>query len=123
MSKPWVILNRRYGEDIRDPSPEQLADAIRELYVEDLSGMTEADYEEHGAGSLRFGSDDGPMYVLEATRGGILRFEQWADQDYEVQLSPTRTMTSAPQALATELFVQLASGDIAAVRGRFAQVP
>jgi hypothetical protein len=79
--EPWVILTARYGSDTSAPTNADLARAIEELYVEDLPGMTEAHYEEHGAAWIRHGFDDGPMYVLEVTRTGIVRFEEWADQD------------------------------------------
>ena len=32
--------------------------------------MTEANHEEHGTAFLRYGFDDGPMYVLEVARWG-----------------------------------------------------
>jgi hypothetical protein len=49
MSQPWVILTRRYGGDIRSPTPAQLADAITELYHGTLPGMRDDDDAEHGA--------------------------------------------------------------------------
>ena len=116
MDQPWVILEMRYGGDIDDPTPGDLARAIRELYVEDLPGMTEGDYEEHGAAFLRHGFDDGPMSVLHVTRGGIVTFEEWADQDYNVRLAPARVMTSVPPQLALELWSLLAGGRTEQVR-------
>ena len=70
MDEPWVILTRRYGGDVRNPTAEELALAIEELYVEDLQGMTEADYEEHGAAFLRNGFDDGPCTCSKSTQVG-----------------------------------------------------
>ena len=66
--EPWTILTRRYGGDVRDPSPADLAAAIHELYHEDLAGMTSADYEEHGSATLRYGFDEGPMFLVTVTR-------------------------------------------------------
>src|SRR5262249_45055584 len=56
-----------------------------------VRGMTAADYAEHGAASLRYGFDDGPMYVIEVDRLGRVRFEEWADQDYENELTETHS--------------------------------
>lgn len=116
MDEPWVILTRRYGGEVRNPTAEELARAIEELYVENLPGMTEVDYEEHGAASLRYGFDDGPMYVLEVSRGGVVALEEWADQDYQTPLSPPRLMASVPPARALELWRWLAKGAIDRVR-------
>lgn len=116
MSGPWVILSPRYGGDVRDPTADDLARAIRELYVEDLPGMMEGDYEEHGAASLRYGFDEGPMYLLDVTRGGTVTFEEWADQDYDVPIAPPRVLTSVPSQAALKLWTLLAAGDIEQVR-------
>ena len=116
MDEAWAILTRRYGGDVRNPTAEELAIAIEELYVEDLLGSTEADYEEHGAASLRYGFDDGPMYVLEVSRGGAVTLEEWADQDYQAALSPPRSIESVPPGRAMELWRWLAEGAIDKVR-------
>ncbi len=118
MNKPWVILVRRYGGDIRDPSPEQLALAIHEIYVEDLPGMTEADYEEHGAATLRHGFDEGPVYDLCVSRGGTITLEEWADQDYETPLHPERQMRSVPPEMALNLWRLLAEGSLETVHAQ-----
>lgn len=116
MARPWVILSLRYGGDIDDPTSDDLARAIRELYVEDLPGMTEGDYEEHGAAFLRHGFDDGPMSVLYDRRGGIVTFEEWADRDFNVPLAPARVMTSVTPQVALGLWMCLAGGRIEQVR-------
>jgi hypothetical protein len=116
--EPWVILTERYGSDSSAPTSADLARAIEEIYVESLPGMAEAHYEEHGAAWIRYGYDDGPMYVLEVTRAGLVRFEEWADQDYEWPLSPTKEMTSVPKEAALQLWRWLANGDLEKVRGQ-----
>jgi hypothetical protein len=118
MSDPWVILTRRYGDDIRSPSAAQLAEAVAELYQEALPGMTEGDYAEHGAASLRYGYDDGPMYVLEVSRLGDVRLEEWADQDFEQELAPPRTMHEVPEEQALQLWSWLAEGQTNRVRSQ-----
>jgi hypothetical protein len=117
MTRPgWLILSRRYGGEERDPSGETLADALRELFVEDLPGMTDTDYAEHGAASLRYGFDDGPMFAVEVDRRGRARFEEWADQDYERELSAPRTARVRSLDEALQLWTLLATGDVDALR-------
>lgn len=118
MSEPWAILTRRYGEDIRSPTVAQLAVAVAELYHETLPGMTEGDYAEHGAASLRCGFDDGPMYILEVNRLREVRLEEWADQDFEKELAPPRTMHDVQEDEALLLWGWLAEGRIDQVRSQ-----
>jgi hypothetical protein len=120
MTEPWLYLLHRYGNETSSPTTADLAETIREIYHEDLPGMTEGDYEEHGAASLRFGYDEGPMFVLEFTRGGIARFEEWADQDYETEICPPKELSSLSENTSLELWVALAQGDISKVRAAFA---
>ena len=42
--------------------------------------------------SVAAGYDDGPMCVLEINRLREVRLEEWADQDFEQELAPPRTM-------------------------------
>jgi len=81
MSKGWAILSTRYGGDIRQPSHEQLVQAIDEVVAEDPNGMAERDYAEHPNAWLRYGFDDGPVYVIDAYRGGTVICSQFAEQD------------------------------------------
>jgi hypothetical protein len=106
----WVILTKRYGEMVREPTRAQLTDALRELFDPSV------DDEEHGAASLGYGNDDGPMFEIEFTCGRIARFEEWADQDYERELAPPRETTVHGEPEALRLWTLLASGDVQAVR-------
>lgn len=119
MSNPWCYLLRRYGEEKGMPTRDEISAAVKELYEENLPGMTERDYEGHGAGSLRYGYDEGPMYVLEITRHGTARLEEWADQDYETELCPMREVKALPREKAVLLWEHLAAGEIEAVRSHF----
>ena len=104
IEKPWCYLLSRYGDDIRGPTPKIIKTSVRELYKENLRGMTEADYEEHASAALRCGYDDGPMFVLEVFRhGGLARWEEWADQDFRTELCPVIELPSVPRAQATSL--------------------
>jgi hypothetical protein len=77
----WVILRVRYGGDIRDPSPQELRQALGELFEENIPGMTEGDYMEHPSAGLRYGFDEGPMYELDVYRDRGVIFSKYADQD------------------------------------------
>lgn len=83
MSGPrgWVILHKRYGEDVRQPSDGELAQAVDELFDEHIEGMTEADYAEHPNAWLSYGFDDGPVFVVEASRNQTATLAKYADQD------------------------------------------
>jgi hypothetical protein len=118
MTQPWVILTRRTGQDVRSPTPAQLAEAIAELYHETLPWMTEEGYAEHGAAFLRLGWDDGPMYVLEVNRLRDATFEEWADQDYEHELAPPRTMRKVAEQAALRLWTWLAEAQVDRVRSQ-----
>jgi hypothetical protein len=118
MSQPWVIVDRRYGDGSRSPTVAQLREAITELYHETLPSMTEGDYAEHGAASLRYGYDEGPMYVVEINRLREVTLEQWADQDYEQELAPPRSMSGVPEDHALRLWSWLAEGKIEQVQSQ-----
>jgi hypothetical protein len=100
------------------PSPSELNNAVTELFHEDAPDMTEADYAEHGVAHLRYGFDDGPMYVLEVSRTGKATLEEWADQDFEQELRPARTISVTAQQ-AVDLWRLLTDGKIDAVRAAF----
>lgn len=119
MGDSWCYLLHRYGEETGTPTPDEIAIAVKKLYEENLPGMTEGDYDEHGDASLRFGHDDGPMYVLTPTRHGNARWEEWADQDYEVELCPMKEAGMLSQEKGILLWEQLAAGKIDIVRTHF----
>lgn len=112
MSQPWVILTRRYGDDTRSPTAIQLAEAIAELYHESVPGMTEGADAEHPDALLRYGWDDGPMFVLAVNRLHEVRFEEWSDHDFEKELASPRQMRGIPENQALQLWFWLAQGEI-----------
>ncbi len=116
MSRPvtshgWLILTKRYGADVRAPTAVELAEAVREVFDPTI------DDEEHGAAFLRYGHDDGPMYVVELTCGRIARYVEWADQDDVEPLAPAREAEDVGDAEALQLWTLLSRGDVAALRG------
>ena len=118
MSEPWVILTLRYGEDRRNQTAADLTEAVAQMYHETTPGMMEGDYEEHGSAWLRFGYDDGPMFVLTIKRHGEVTFEEFADQDFERELRPCRVMWNVPESHTLQLLTWLAHGDVERVRSQ-----
>ena len=121
MKNSWLFLLCRYGNEIKAPTSDQIDVAANELFHENISGMSEGDYSEHGSLSLRYGFDDGPMYVLEITRGGLARWEEWADQDYNDELAPMREISRVTEVRAIELLNALANGNFEFVRTEFSK--
>ena len=119
MSKPWTHLLYRYGNEVGSPTMEQIQVAARELFHENIPGISEGDYDEHGAASLRYGFDEGPMYELEITRSGFARWQEWADQDYTQELSPMKELSARTEQQAIELWMALSRGNIELVRAAF----
>jgi hypothetical protein len=112
MHKPWVILTRRYGDDVRNPTARQLAEAVSELYHETIPDA------EHGSVFIRYGYDDGPMFVLDLDRLHQVVFEEWADQDFGAELAPPRKIRDVSEMQASQLLGLLADGQIDRVRSQ-----
>lgn len=79
--------------------------------------MTEGDYAEHPNAWLRYGFDDGPMYVLNVYRSGSVYFSQWADPDYENELEPESERVNVSERDACRLWELLAAGKIDEIKG------
>jgi hypothetical protein len=56
------------------------------------------------------------MFVIEVSRKGEVRLEEWADQDYSQELNEPRSRTSVPEADALDLWKHLARGEIEVIR-------
>ena len=119
MSKAWSYLQCRYGESTASPTINQIKNAVSELYHENIPGMTLADYEEHGDISVRYGFDEGPMYVLQISRSGKVTWEEWADQDYEMELQQPKSIYQITEDKAVELLAHLTQGDLELIRREF----
>jgi hypothetical protein len=119
MSQSWSYLCFRYGEEVGSPSEAQLKKAAYELFHDNIDGMTESDYVEHGSAHLRLGYDNGPMYVLTIDRTGHATFEVWEDQDYEVEACAPRELKKVSENQAIQLWTNLLSGQIEKVEVTF----
>lgn len=120
MRQAWIILTKRCGEDVRSPTEKQLTDALNELYVEHAHGTGPASDvdDEHESVSLRFGYDDGLMYVVEVMSSGTVTFEEWSDQDFEIELAPPKRMLAVSKAQAMELWLWLLHRQVAKIRSQ-----
>ena|SRR5579885_1296580 len=117
--KQWVVLTERYGEDIRHPSDRELAQAIDELFSEDSKGMTEGGCAEHPNACLRYGSDDGPVFVVEVNRNKAVTLAKYADQD---DIDPLVEATfNMDKGTILSLWRHLAKGEIEETRSAFPQ--
>jgi hypothetical protein len=93
MTQAWLTLTRADGRDIASPSEQQIATALAELYGQP-AGATPS---EPASAVLRFGYDDGLMYVAEVSSSGELSFEEWSDSDCELALAAPRRMQGGEQ--------------------------
>jgi hypothetical protein len=100
------------GRDVQAPTEAQLAAALSEIYEGD--GAAGPDGAPPTA-VLRFGYDDGLMYLMEVGRGGAIRFEEWSDRDCEIALASPRRMSACKED-ALQLWKWLALRQVAKIR-------
>ena len=112
MTQAWLTLTSADGRDIAAPTDKQLATALAELYA---LGKKHGAQGEPATASLRFGYDDGLMYVAEVSSQGELSFEEWSDRDCEIALAAPRRM-SANKAVALECWSLMARRQVSKIR-------
>ncbi|ATQ78184.1 hypothetical protein CR152_29495 [Massilia violaceinigra] len=124
MNQAWLTLTSMDGRDIAAPTEAQLTAVLAELYAAPRKTRSKAEAKGNGApapaaepasAALRFGYDDGLMYVIEVSRGGAIRFEEWSDRDCELALAPPRRM-SADLTLAQQLWSLMARRQVSRIR-------
>ncbi|RSZ57416.1 hypothetical protein HF313_11805 [Massilia atriviolacea] len=120
MTQAWLTLTSMDGRDIAAPTEAQLAAVLAELYAplrkpKGKGKGAPAPAREPASAALRFGYDDGLMYVIEVSSGGDIRFEEWSDRDCELALAPPRRM-SADLHLAQELWALMARRQVSRIR-------
>lgn len=112
MTQAWVTLTSVDGRSIAAPTEQQLAATLAELYTRPKRGAPDP---EPASAALRFGYDDGLMYVAEVSSTGELRFEEWSDSDCELALATPRRM-KASQAQAREVWAMMARRQVSKIR-------
>lgn len=122
MTQAWLTLTSVDGRDIAAPTEAQLAAVLAELYAPPGKGRAKgkgksapASSREPASAALRFGYDDGLMYVIEVSSGGDIRFEEWSDRDCELALAPPRRM-SADLTQAQQLWALMARRQVSRIR-------
>lgn len=121
MTQAWLTLTRMDGRDIAAPTEAQLAAVLAELYapLRKARGKGRAAGApatvEPASAALRFGYDDGLMYVIEVSSGGHICFEEWSDRDCELALAPPRRM-SADLIQAQQLWALMARRQVSRIR-------
>ncbi|MDQ1813442.1 hypothetical protein RBA41_09015 [Massilia sp. CCM 9210] len=128
MNQAWLTLTSMDGRDIAAPTEAQLTAVLAELYAAPRKTRAKAkagakakgngppeSAPEPASAALRFGYDDGLMYVIEVSRGGAIRFEEWSDRDCELALAPPRRM-SADLTLAQQLWSLMARRQVSRIR-------
>ncbi|NHZ93367.1 hypothetical protein F2P45_30810 [Massilia sp. CCM 8733] len=122
MTQAWLTLTSMDGRDIAAPTEAQLAAVLAELYAplrkdkgKGKAKSPPAASAEPASAALRFGYDDGLMYVIEVSSGGQIRFEEWSDRDCELALAPPRRM-SADLPLAQQLWALMARRQVSRIR-------
>lgn len=110
MTQAWFKMTDLSGREIDNPSANQRAAAIAAVYASgrDADGL--------GSVVFKFGYDDGLLYELEIMSGGAVKFEEWSDQDYELELAEPRAMVGVPQEHALQLWECLAQRQVSKLR-------
>jgi len=112
MTQAWVTLTGVDGRDIAAPTEAQMAAVLADLYGRRKKGAPDA---EPASAALRFGYDDGLMYVAEVTSAGELSFEEWSDRDCEIALAAPRHMR-VTQAQARDVWAMMARRQVSKIR-------
>ena len=111
MTQAWVILTSADGRDIAAPTETELAATLADIYAR----RKRSGEDEPATAALRFGYDDGLMYVAEVSSTGEISFEEWSDRDCELALARPRRM-NANQSEALQLWCWLARRQVAKIR-------
>lgn len=112
MTQAWVTLTSVDGRDIPAPTEQELSAALAELYGRRKKGSADSD---PASAALRFGYDDGLMYVAEVNSAGEISFEEWSDSDCELALAPPRRM-KASREQAREVWDMMARRQVSRIR-------
>jgi len=85
----WVNLTTRLGETVRNPKPEQLREALAELF----SSFDK----EHPDSWIECGSQNGPLYSLSFVSSGRGRYTKYSDVDMTDELEVKDLNASSPE--------------------------
>jgi hypothetical protein len=109
MTQAWFSLTGPDGREHSAPTEQLMTSVLAEVF--ERPGPSG----ELRSAALRFGYDDGLMYVAEVRGDGLLSFEEWSDRDCEIALAgPRRMAASAKDAL--QLWSMLARRQVSKIR-------
>ena len=74
----WVNLTTRMGDDIKNPTMEQLKNTLEELFASNDA--------EHPDAWIECGTDDGPLYSISVYSGGYAIYTKYSDADMTEEL-------------------------------------
>ena len=114
MTHAWVTLTGPDGRELASPTEQQMAEVLAELYTHTNKKAAGVRTEPRSA-ALRFGYDDGLMYVAEINSSGQASFEEWSDRDCELALASPRRM-AASRIQAQQLWALLAARQVSKIR-------
>ena len=112
MTQAWVTLTGVDGCEIVSPSDQLLAATLSDLYQGPKTGSAPP---EPFSAVLRFGYDDGLMYVAEISNAGTLSFEEWSDSDCELALAVPRRMQGSKEQ-AQQLWSMMSRRQVSKIR-------
>lgn len=123
MTHAWFSLTGPDGHEQTSPTEQQMMAVLAELFgaataptsnAAPTTPSSAASGESRSA-ALRFGYDDGLMYVAEVSSRGEVRFEEWSDRDCELALADPRRMAATPE-LARQLWTLMAARQVSKIR-------
>jgi hypothetical protein len=112
MTHAWFSLVGPDGREQPSPTEQQIKAVLAELFGPRRKSIDNA---EPRSAALRFGYDDGLMYVAEVNSNGEASFEEWSDRDCELALASPRRMPATPEQ-ARQLWSLMAARQVSKIR-------
>jgi hypothetical protein len=107
----WIVLTKRFGEDVSSPTPKEFESALQELVLTD---------DEHPNTWLRVEDSEGKMHLLDAYSSNKISYSIYADQD-DTEAERSYTLRTCTIDEAFRLWTFLAEGDFKKVEDWFSQ--
>lgn len=78
----WITLTTHLGESVRNPSHQQLRDALSKVFA--------AKDSEHPDSWIECGSSNGPLYVISIFSSGYALYTKYSDADVSDEIESYR---------------------------------
>jgi hypothetical protein len=112
----FLLLSRRFGGDMTNPTEDDLEAALREVFEMAEPGLAGAEDGKSQGAFLQFGPDTGPIFVLYAHRKGELVLEQWVDAKFEREAAAPMGLSGVGFDYARRLWKMACDGNISGLR-------